>query len=124
MGDDNTTTFGVPISVGKGTVTVAGRFRAISSETKRSLNQLISESSVDGALGVYLINEFGKVIAVDASGTGAVTQTTFPIGNYFISDVDSQGFNTNNLFNYSWTFRADWSDFFEITTPDFDILVK
>ena len=42
-GDDNTTLFGQPVSVGKGTVTVTGRHRAISSATKRDLDQFLSE---------------------------------------------------------------------------------
>lgn len=123
-GDDNTTLFGQPVSVGKGTVTVTGRHRAISSETKRDLDQFLSESSTYNALTVYLLNEFGQVIAQDTTGAGAVTQEGFPINNYFISDVDSQGFNTNNLNNFSYTMGGGWSDFFEINDLTWDILSK
>lgn len=121
-GDDNTTLFGQPIAVGKGSIQPTGRFRGLPAQTKRDLEKYIAEASVYGNLGVYLINEFGQVIGSES--TKAVTADPFPISNFFISDVDSQGFNTNNFNNFSWTFRGGWSDNFSIYDLGWDILSK
>lgn len=122
-GDDNTTLFGQAIVVGKGLVTPTGRFRGITAESKRSYEQFASESSVFNSIGVYLINEFGQVIANDPTATPPAG-TVFPIQSFFISDVDSQGFNTNNMNMFQWNFVGGWSDYFTITDLDFDIFSK
>lgn len=123
-GDDNTTLFGQALVVGKGQITVTGRFRGLDSDGKRELDPYLSEASVYNNIGVYLINEFGQIIAADPSGTGAVTGQPFPIQSFFISDVGSEGFNTNNFNNFQWNFISGWADFFYVYQPTFDILSK
>jgi hypothetical protein len=123
-GDDNTTSFGQPVSVGKATVTAGGRYRGISAETKRSLEQFTSESYFFQSLGVIFINEFGQIISNTDPDLEGGSDTVFPIQNYFISDVDNQGLNTNNLFNFSFTFPGGWSDYFKISNTNWNILGK
>lgn len=121
-GDDNSTLFGQPVAVGKGSVQPSGRFRGLPSANKKELEAYVAEASVYNNLGVYLINEFGKVIADGADGT--TKGKPFPISNFFISDVGSEGFNTSNFNQFSWTFKGGWADDFTLYEPGFDIFDK
>ncbi len=119
-GDDNTTTFGQSIIVGAGQVVVTGTYRGLPAVNQKELKAFQSEASVFGNLGVYLINEFGQFIADNKTGTEL---HPFPITSYFISDIDSQGYNTHNKNNFQWNFRAGWSENFKIVPAiDFDPL--
>ncbi len=122
-GDDNSTLFGQALVVGKGQVTVEGRFRGITAASKSSMEQFVSESSIFNQLGVYLINEFGQVISSDVPA-GGVTAIPFPIQSFFIGDVDNQGYNTHNLNMFSWNFVGGWGDAFRIDTLSWNILAK
>lgn len=123
-GDDNTTLFGQALVVGKGQITVTGRFRGLDSDGKRELDPYLSEASVYNQIGVYLINEFGQVIASNPTGPSTAGATVFPIQSFFISDVGSEGFNTNNFNNFQWNFISGWADNFYVYDPGFDILSK
>jgi len=122
-GDDNSTLYGQALVVGKGQVTVSGRFRGLTATSKASMEQFVSESSIYNQLGVYLINEFGQVISSDVP-VGGTTAIPFPIQSFFISDVDSQGYNTHNFNMFQWNFVGGWSDAFRIDTLSWDILGK
>lgn len=119
-GDDNTTTFGQAIIVGSGQVVVTGNYRGLQAQIARELKNFSSEAAVFGNVGVYLVNEFGQIIADNKTGTEL---TPFPITSYFLSDVDNQGYNTNNKNMFQWNFRAGWSDNYIIADAiDFDPL--
>jgi len=122
-GDDNSTLYGQALVVGKGQVTVSGRFRGLSSAGKASYEQFVSESSVYNQLSVYLINEFGQLIVSDSTVTTDVGYG-FPIQSFFIGDVDSQGYNTHNFNIFQWNFVGGWSDGFKVVDLTWDILSK
>lgn len=117
-GDDNTTTFGQAIIVGGSQVSVTGRYRGLPSAQKLELDQFVSEGSIFGQLGVYLVNEHEQIIAANVTGTEL---SPFPITGYFLGSVDSQGYNTHNFNNFAWSFTSNWSDTFQISdTIDFN----
>lgn len=117
-GDDNSTTFGVSVILGNGQIKAEGGYRGIGATSLLELKQFVSESAVYGQLGVYLINEHGKIIANNLTGTEF---SPFPVSGYYISSIGSEGFNTHNKVKFSFNMRANWSDKFKIITPaDFD----
>lgn len=117
-GDDNTTSFGQPISVGSTNISPEGRYRGLPAPQKVELDQFISESSIYGQLGVYMFNEHGQIISHNPTGT---ERAPFPINAYFLGAVGSEGFNAHNFNNFKWSFASNWADSFKIDDPvDFD----
>ena len=113
-GDDNSTTFGISVILGDGQVKAEGGHRGIPAVQLLELKQFISESAIYGKLGVYLINEHGKIIGNNLTGTEI---SPFPISSYYISSIGSEGFNTHNKVKFSFNMRSNWSDKFKIVTP-------
>lgn len=113
-GDDNSTPFGQVLTVGAGQVKPTGRYRGLPAVQLAELKQFISESSVFGQLGVYLVNEFGQIICANLTGT---EHGPFPITSYFISSPGSEGFNTHNMNKFQWSFLSNWADTAKIVTP-------
>ena len=113
-GDDNSTPFGQSLVVGAGKVDLTGRHRGLPSVQKMELEQFVSESSVYGQLGVYLVNEHEQIICNNLVGTEL---SPFPITGYFISSTGSEGFNSHNFNKFQWAMKSNWSDYAKIETP-------
>ena len=122
-GDDNTTQFGQIIVLGKTTITVTSRYRGLPAANKLELESYLSEGAIFGNLGVYLVDEFGRLIGNQPGGTGTAV-SPIPISSYFIGDPGSEGFNTHTFTPQQWNFIGGWADTIITVTPDFDPLTK
>lgn len=116
-GDDNTTTKGQEIVLGGGRVTAEGRYRGLATTQREEIKQFIQESQVYNNLGVYLVNEHGKIIGNNKTGTEV---HPFPINSYFMGSRNIQGFNTNDFSNFRFALEYDWDKNLQIITPNFD----
>lgn len=117
-GNDNTTPFGDQIITGVGFIAVTGRFRSVPNSVIKELKTLRCEQQ----LGVYLVNEFGKIWAKESTTTPG-TYTPIPISNFFVSDAGSEGKNTNDFAPFGFNLREGWRDDISAITPaDFDPL--
>lgn len=118
-GNDNTTFNGIPQYNGEGAVTVTYQISNLSPETKTALESLTA-FSLAGATGksrltTFLFNKDGKIISDNHKG--------FPIYNFRISSVGSEGFNTPNKHAVSFTLMPGWDRNAVISEPtDFDPL--
>lgn len=113
-GDDNTTLDGVAIVVGESSPFATGNFRSLPVLQFEELQKYTCETD----LTVYMINEFGKIIAYSSDGTKVAG---IPITNWYIGDKGVQGKNTNDKNMFTFAFRPGWSKKTKIITPvDFD----
>lgn len=113
-GDDNTTLDGIAKVVGQTAPSGGGWFRSLPSANFEELEKYICE--VD--MTVYLINEAGKIIGYNPTGTEFYG---IPYTDFFIGDKGIQGKNTNDKNNFTISFRPGWSKKLKYLTPtDFD----
>jgi hypothetical protein len=124
-GNDNTTINGIPQYNGEGFVPVTAEIPGLDSLTKRALKNLTPES-IPNALGqsglsVYMVNRFSQIIAM---GKDATHIYGFPVNNFRVSSVGSQGFNARNKTQIGFDLLPDWDDYAQVYTPTaFDPLV-
>jgi hypothetical protein len=124
-GNDNTTLNGVPQLRGLGFTSVTAQLKNASSETADALRALTAETASQPGqtfLEVLLFNKDGKIIDRKVSGSDTNLEG-FPIYNFTVSDVGSEGFNRDNVNNISWQFAPGWSERHQMHTPtDFNPL--
>jgi hypothetical protein len=122
-GNDNTTISGVRLYKGENGVTVTGVMRNLPSDVRAALRAYSQESlSSIGAtnLTAYFFTRPGleKIIALKV-GT---TYKGIPIYNFRIASPDSQGFNADNIINFSFDLLPDWDENVEVLSPAFNPL--
>lgn len=119
-GNDNTTFNGIPNYNGEGSVTVTAQRTNLESAVKKALKEMTKyslASSVGASeLTAYLINRNGEIIHNNYKG--------FPIYNFGISSVGSEGFNSPNKNALRFTFAPDWDDDSLMVKPAFDPLTE
>lgn len=124
-GNDNTTINGIETSLGEGFSKVVGELRGAPSSVSRALqlvgcetNSDIGETNIQAILvgrGNQIIYNFPE---------GATKPEGFPIYNFRIGDVGTEGFNAKNKHPLSWSFAPGWSDRFEVQKAGFNLLGK
>ena len=121
--DTNETLFGELKVVGKTAITCTGRFQGLPFATKEQLEEYISEGSVFGNLGVFLIDEFNKVYGLQPNGAATAVQS-IPISSFFIGDPGTEGYNTLTYTPFQFNLKSDWVANVISVTPDFDAILK
>ena len=121
--DTNETYFGELKVVGKTAIAPSGRYQGLPFDVKSEIEEYIDEGSTFGNLGVFLIDEFGKVYGNQIGGAGT-TVTSIPISSFFIGDPGTEGYNTLTYTPFMFNFKADWTNTIISVTPDFDPIVK
>lgn len=121
--DTNETLFGELKVVGKTSITCTGRFEGLPFDVKKELEDYISEGSVYGNLGVFLIDEFGRVYGSQAGGDGTPV-SAIPISSFFVGDTGSEGYNTLSYTPFQFNFRGGWVNDVIDVTPNFDIIIE
>jgi hypothetical protein len=121
-GNDNTTINGIPKLAGLPFVPVTAQLQDANKDVRAALNKLASESAVFPGftnLWAYLVNRFGQVIgSLEGSNVAG-----FPIYNFIVGDVGTEGLNKSNIANVSFDLAPGWSDAAVIYTPtDFNPL--
>lgn len=115
-GNDNTTFNGIPEYYGEGFAPFAGVFKNLPPAQKKELKKLSGESIATASgvanLTVFLVNREGQIIHNNLQG--------FPIYNFRISSVGTQGLNSPNTNSIGFILPPDWDENAMVTTPDFD----
>lgn len=121
--DTNETMFGELKVVGKTAITTTGRFQGLPFATKVEMEAYVSEGAVFGNLGVFLIDEFGKIYGKQVGGA-ATTVTSIPVSSFFIGDPGTEGYNTLTYTPFQFNLKSDWVDSVISVTTDFDPILK
>lgn len=122
-GDDNTTMNGIPVLEGLARVSITGLLiRNMNAAVSKALRALVSESAPQPGetnLGGYFVNRFNEII-FNKNGSDA---EPFPIYNFVVTDVGSEGYNKDNTHSVSFDLPGGWSqDFDKLKITDFNLL--
>ena len=122
-GGDNTTLDGAEVVLGSGPVTVTGTFRSVKNAIIEQMKLLGCESTPGQSpgLGVFMVNEFGKLIGIQ-SGIAGTTVSPIPVTSFFVSDSGNDGKNTNDKSNFRYNLKEGWRNGLILVQPDFDAL--
>lgn len=114
-GNDNTTLNGIPTLRGLGFVNVTAQLRNVSAETAAGLRALTAESTQNGFTNVwvYMFNRFRKIIGSLESARVA----GFPVYNLIVTDVSTEGFGKDNIYNVQFAMAGGWSEFWQEYAP-------
>ena len=116
-GNDNTTLNGVPQLRGLGFTNVTFQLKNASAAVAAALAAITAETAVQPGqtnIEALLVNKDGKVIAKNPAST---TVVGFPIYNFVLTDVSSEGFGRDNVYNGSFDLAPGWSDKHAMYTP-------
>lgn len=119
-GNDNTTFNGIPVYGGEGSVQVTAQIANLPSAQKSQLRALVPfalASSVGvSQLTAYFVTKDGNIIHNNGKG--------FPIYNFTVSSVGSEGFNAPNKTRIGFSLEPNWDDAAEVADPSFDPLTE
>ena len=90
-GGDNSSVFGLPEYQGEGNIVVEGMLKNVEPARLKILDEYVCESlATQGStnLTAYFLNRFGQIIHNNQQG--------FPIYNFRVSSLGSEGLNSNN----------------------------
>ena len=109
-GNDNTTVQGIEYVVGDNNVTVTFEIHSASQAAINAMDDLacLSDATLGkSGLAVFMMTRFirGKSFVLGQAGSGADTYKGIPIYNFYLSTVDSQGYNSKNKYMGSFTVR-------------------
>ena len=110
-GGGNDTVGGAVKALGRNPVNMTFALRQVSQDIIKALKALMCEQ----ALGVYLINGEGQVLAIAGSTTG--THFPIPIDNLFVGDLMLNGLDTPDSNALSFSLKPNWSDDAVVVTP-------
>lgn len=117
-GNDNSTLNGVPRLLGLPFVPFTNITMAdVAATTAQAMRALASESTgIAGTtnLEAFFVTKDGTVIGDNPSST---TCYGFPIYNFAVTDLSSQGFNQRTIYGVSFDMAPMWSKTFRIFTP-------
>lgn len=120
-GEGNETPDGVGIVTSLGKTDVTYNLLQPHPSIAAALKSYVSEGI---NLGVYLVNNAGKIIAKADSSTSPTTVYPIPIRKYFLNDRAVGGLDNFDTHPGGWTFLPGWSDNLVMIEPsDFDALV-
>lgn len=122
-GGGNETRGGIARIVGKEPQGFAVEFL----DTSQQSIVAIKDMQCQGEMGVYLINEFGKIIGItdDLATPTVFRPIPIAIGTLFVSDKGFGGLVAPDKNMVNWQFLPNWSDYLHIVTPsNFDALTQ
>ena len=113
FGGGNQTLGGVPIIIGREPTPFTAKFLQTAQNSIAALKKFMGESN----LGVYLIDEYGNILARRVESDAAEVYRPIPIKAFFVSDKTFGGFDNPDTNMVSWNFLPNWSDELAIITP-------
>lgn len=117
-GGGNETLGGIPLIVGREPTTFTGSFLLTSQKTIADMKKYEGEN-----VGVYLLDEYGRIIALADDVETPTEIYPIPIASFFVSDKMIAGLEGADKNDVSWRFFPNWSDKLVILTPtDFNAL--
>ena len=124
-GNDNTTINGIETSLGEGFSKVTGELRGAPSAVSRALQKVGCETTSDvGVTNIQAIYVTRGNQIIFNLPDGSTVPEGFPIYNFRVGDVGSEGFNAKNKHGLSWSLAPGWSDQFLIVKAGFNLLGK
>lgn len=122
FGGGNETLGGIPIIIGREPTSFSGNILLTSQATIAELKKYEGEA-LNGGLGVFLTDEFGRIIA-QADNVDTPTEIyPIPIAGLFVGDKSFGGLEGADMNQIMWKFLPNWSDKLVIITPsDFNAL--
>jgi len=122
FGGGNETLGGIPIIIGREPTTFTGNLLFTSQATIAELKEYQQEA-LNGGLGVFLNDEFGRIIAVADDVDTPTEIYPIPIAGLFVGDKSFGGLEGADMNQIMWKFLPNWSDKLVIITPsDFNAL--
>jgi len=121
FGGGNDTVDGIEEIVGTNPTTFSGVIRKSTQDVIKELKKLGCEN-----IGVYLIDQHGRIGAIKTtSGTPATTTwSPIPLRSFFVGDKTFGGLNEPDGNVIQWSFVPNWSDNFDILVPNFNPLTE
>jgi hypothetical protein len=122
FGGGNETLGGIPIIIGREATTFTGNVLLTSQATIAEL-KTYQQEALNGGLGVFLNDEYGRVIGIADDVDTPTEIYPIPIASLFVGDKMLGGLEGADLNAISWRFPPNWSDKLVIVTPtDFNAL--
>lgn len=115
-GGGNDTLGGVTEIIGRNPINMTFALR----KQKQAIIKALKGLQCEQALGVYLVNEAGQIMAI--KGEAADTYYPIPVQSLFVSDLKLNGLETPDENTLSFSFKPNWSDNAEVVTPEFNPL--
>lgn len=117
-GGGNATIGGIELVIGREPTTATAMLLRNSQKTAKALKQYMGED-----VGVYFVDEFGRIIG-DSDGAETATKISpFPINGFFVGDKKFGGLEDIDSNMIEFGLYPNWSDNLRIITPtDFDAL--
>lgn len=120
FGSGNAVPYGVPIITGREYTPFTSKLYNPPSKTIKALKLLEGEQG-----GVYLINNYGKILCKADNPTTPTQVYPIPITQFFVNDRDLGGLTDPDFHTIEWSFVPGWSDdVIAITPSDFNALTQ
>jgi len=117
-GGGNATLGGIELVIGREPTTATAMLLRNSQKTVKALKKFMGED-----VGVYFIDEFGRIIADSDGAEAPVNYYPFPINGLFVGDKKFGGLEDIDSNAIEFGMFPNWSDNLRIITPtDFDAL--
>lgn len=117
-GGGNDSLGGMTIVIGAEPTTFSGNIYQESQSVIKVLKSYMCEN-----IGVYLIDENGRIGCIADDPADPSTYYPIPINSFFVGDKNLGGFDAPDGNAISWSFAPNWSDNFVMVTPtDFNPL--
>jgi hypothetical protein len=117
-GGGNETLGGIEIIIGREPTSFTGNILRSTQDTIAALKTFMCET-----VGVYLVDEFGRIGALVDNRTTPTEYSPIPIQGLFVGDKSLGGLEAPDMNVVSWKFFPNWSDNLVILTPtDFNAL--
>lgn len=114
QGSGNEIPNGIPINLGEG----FSSFEAVLYGKKQNIIKALKDLS--GDLAVYLVDHFGRIMAVTDDPDAPTYIRPIPILNFVTTSKQLGGYDAVDMNKIGWSFRPDWSDDTFIFEPDFN----
>lgn len=119
FGGGNETLGGIEIIIGSEPTT----FTANILQTKQAIIKELKKYQGEGAIGVYLVDEFGRIGALSDGLETPLKYFPIPINGLFVGDKNFGGIESVDMNSIMWKFFPNWSDDLVILQPtDFNAL--
>lgn len=118
FGGGNATVGGIEVVIGREPSTFVASLHMIKQTIVATLKEFMCES-----VGVYLIDEFGRIIGKNTGTIEGPELSPIPIRSLFVGDKKLGGLEEPDSNAIEWVFEPNWSDTLLVITPtDFNPL--
>ncbi len=113
FGGGNETRGGIPLIIGREPTTVTTALYRV----PQSVIAQIKKYQCEEAVGVYLLDEFGRIVGLTDDPASPTTFAPIPLAGLFVGDKVLGGLETIDMNSLIWRFFPNWSDNLHIVAP-------